>query len=61
MKKYMVVTLADDGEQFAYFTDSLERAEQHRMDSDVSMGWYSEVYERVTDPEEGNRYELLYC
>lgn len=59
MTKYMVIINADDGPD-AFFTDSLDKAENTRMDSECGMGWYAEVYERIED-EAGPRYELMYC
>lgn len=61
MKKYMVVTLTDDGEQIAFFTDSPEAASDRKMDTECGMGWYSEVYERVTDEDGMEYYEFSYC
>jgi hypothetical protein len=55
----MVIINTDDGPD-AFFTDSLDKAENTRMDSECCMGWYAEVYERIED-EAGPRYELMYC
>ena len=58
MKKYMVVMLVD-GEQYVFFTDDLNKAENARMNTECGMGGLAEVYERMAD-EAGNSYQLLY-
>ena len=50
MKKYMVVYKTDEGETCAAFFDKVCDADDFRMNCEVSMGWYAEVYER-TDGE----------
>lgn len=49
MKKYMVIIVDDEGEQFCNFFDKYQDAENCRMNSECGMGWYAEVYERETD------------
>ena len=59
MKKYMVVMMFE-GEQSAFFTDDLNKAENARQNTECGMGGLAEVYERVSNAEEGNSYQLLY-
>jgi len=58
MKKYMLIMKGEDGEA-AYFTDDYQKAMQTKMDAECGMGEYTELYERVTDEEAGERYEFL--
>ena len=58
MKKYMVITFGD-GEQWAAFFDELSKAEDYRMNGEVSIGYYVEVYERM-ETEFGKEYVLIY-
>ena len=44
-----------EGEQDAFFSDSLEVVEQSKMDIECGMGGYAEVYERV-ETEIGKEY-----
>lgn len=66
MKKFMLVGVDEDGNQFAWFYDDLDKAESARMDASVSCGWYVEVYERVTEYDDNgivplfDRYEFIY-
>ena len=60
MPKYMVIVLTEEGETFANFFEDVRRAEQFRMDSEVCMGEYAEVYERI-ETEHGREYQLIYC
>ena len=64
MKKYMVMICGEE-EQFCCFYDSLEKAEQTRMDASVSMGYIAQIYEwSETDPITGEivggQYFFLY-
>ena len=59
MKKYMVVMVLD-GEQSVYFTDDYLKAENARMDAEVGLGAYVEVYERTTDEDGIQAYTLAY-
>lgn len=52
--KYMVIIWTDEGQE-AFFTDDAKCAERTRMDADVSMGFYAEVYERI-EGECGREY-----
>ena len=58
MAEYMVIVLDDEGEQFATFFSKYVDAENYRMNSEVSMGWYAEVYQRV-ETEYGKEYQLI--
>ena len=43
MKKYMVV-VSDENGQSAHFCDDFSTADNIRMDAEVGMGMYAEVY-----------------
>lgn len=59
--KYMVIIWTDEGQE-AFFTDSERSAENTRMDAEVGMGYYAEVYEWVIgDDDTGDRYELAWA
>lgn len=60
MKKYMVITVDEEGNHDAFFTDDFNKAEDHRSIACVSMGYYAEVYERIADEEGSASYEFLY-
>ena len=52
MKKYMVLIRdSETGEQFATFTDDYNKADNMRMDAEVSMGDFAQIYEWLPDPE----------
>ena len=57
LKKFMVMTYLE-GEQSTFFYDSLDAAEQHRMDAECGLGAYAEVYQRN---KHDTAYELLYA
>lgn len=67
MKKYMLVGVDEDGNQFAWFYDDLNKAESARMDASVMGGCYVEVYERTTVYDDHDivplfdRYEFIYA
>lgn len=44
MKKYMVIIVDDQGEQFAEFFNTYKEAENCRMNSECGMGWQASVY-----------------
>lgn len=50
MPRYMVVFTADDGTH-ANFFEQYATAYGAAQDAAVSLGWYTELYERVTDGE----------
>lgn len=52
MKRYMVVCKCE-GEVWARFFDDAREADAHRMECDVCMDGYAQVYEYVADPESG--------
>ena len=54
MERFMVVVKTDEGTE-AWFFDDAEKADQARMDAEVSLGWYCEVYERQ-ETEFGREY-----
>ena len=66
MKKFMLVVIDEENNQFARFYDNLDEAESARMDMSVMSGCYVEVYERnpVYDDNDivplFNQYELIY-
>lgn len=52
MKKYMILIRdSETGEQFATFTDDYTKADNMRMDAEVSMGDFAQIYEWLPDPE----------
>ena len=52
MKKYMIlIRERETDEQFATFTDDYYKAEDMRMDAEVSMGDFAQIYEWMPDPE----------
>ena len=59
MPKYMVITKGD-GEVWAAFFDSITEAEDYKMDGECGMGFYAEVYERMTDKDGAEYYEFMY-
>lgn len=62
MKKYMVI-IVGDGEQSAHFCDDFVTADNIRMDAEVSMGYYAEVYCYIrtdeNDPHEPEGYVCI--
>jgi hypothetical protein len=58
MPEFMVVVKSDT-ETFANFFSDLDKAEDFRMNSECSMGWYAEVYQRI-EGECGMEYQLMY-
>lgn len=51
MKKYMILIRDNEtGEQFATFTDDYTKADNMRMDAEVSMGDFAQIYEWMPDP-----------
>lgn len=67
MKKYMLVGVDEDGNQFACFYDDIEKAESSRMDMAVMGGCYVEVYERKPVYDDNDivplfeQYEFIYA
>lgn len=62
MKKYMVVMSSTETEgPIGFFTDDIRIAQNAKMDFECGLGGYAEVYERITDEEGLDRYELLYA
>ena len=59
MKKYMVIILDDENQQDCFFTDDYTKAENTRMDACVSLGYYAEIYERITDDDGIEQYSFL--
>lgn len=52
MKKYMILIRdSETGEQFATFTDDYIKADNMRMDAEVSLGDFAQIYEWLPDPE----------
>lgn len=52
MKKYMILIRdSETGEQYATFTDDYRKADNMRMDAEVSMGDFAQIYEWLPDPE----------
>ena len=66
MKKYMLVVIDEDDNQFAMFYNDIDKAESARMDASVMGGCYVEVYERkpVYDDNDNvplfEQYEFIY-
>ena len=64
MPKYMVVVKmwnddgTCDGTSALFFEDWME-AEDYRMNAEVGLGWYAEVYERQ-ETEGGREYVFIY-
>ena len=61
MKKYMVIYTDDDGNAHAVFYDSVIDADNARMDLDVNLGYYAEVYERTDHGDGGEFYEFAWA
>ena len=62
MKKYMVVMSSTEDEgPGAFFTDDYNAAERARMDFVCGLGGAAEVYERTTDEDGIDSYQLLYA
>lgn len=62
MKKYMVVMSSTEDEgPAAFFTDDYTAAANTKMDCECGLGGVAEVYERVTNEEGIESYELLYA
>lgn len=62
MKRFMTVTLTDDNETFARFFDNYTEARNAKMDAECGLGWYTEIYERITIEEDGYKekeYRLI--
>ena len=59
MKKYMVIMVLD-GESSVYFTDDYLKAENARMDAEVGLGAYVEVYARQADEDGVESYSIAY-
>ena len=61
MKKYMLIIKDEEGTQHAHFYDDFNTADNARMDAEVSLGWYVELYEYQEKPEDGiSCYEMIY-
>lgn len=60
MKKYMLIVKDEEGAQHATFYDEFAKAEDSRSIAEVSLGYYTEVYERMTDEEGCESYQLIY-
>lgn len=58
MKKFMIICLDDEGCTQVLFRDTYEEAESVRMDLEVILGLYCEVYERQ-ETEYGNEYIMM--
>lgn len=59
MKNYMVIVLDETGEQSAHFFDEFSDAENFRMNAECGIGWYAEIYARVTIDEGFTAYSLI--
>lgn len=59
MPKYMLVYKDEDGVSHASFANTFDTANGNRMDMEVSLGWYVELYERITDEEGLTSYVLI--
>lgn len=51
MKKYMLIWVDPDNGQMVNFFDDYLEADNARMDIEVSLGYYAELYYRDYDPE----------
>lgn len=61
MPKYMLVIKDDDGDTHAHFYETYAEADGSRMDAEVSLGWYVEMYKRAKNEESGlEYYEFMY-
>ena len=60
MKRYMVITVDEKGEQNALFTDNRNQAWDARMDAECGLGWYAEVYEYCEDEDGDASYKFLF-
>lgn len=59
LPKYMLVVLDDEGGHFTSFFEKYIEADNARMDYEVGLGFYVEMYER-TETEDGFReYQLI--
>lgn len=60
MANFMVVYKDENGKSYALFYDTADAAEQAHMDLECGMGYYSEVYSRITE-DDIEQYVLLFA
>jgi len=62
MKKYMILIRdSETGEQSATFTDDYRKADNMRMDAEVSLGDFAQIYEWLPNPEFPDDNSLYMC
>lgn len=57
--KYMVIVVENEtGLQHAMFTNDYNKADNMRMDAEVGLGYFAQIYEWLPDPEFPHAAEL---
>lgn len=60
MPRYMLIVKDDKGMLSTHFFDDYHKAEDNRSIAEVSLGYYTELYERTTDEDGLRSYVLMY-